>query len=70
MLAWWAPWRRFTRRLTPPVLELWASVDALKDGLNESALQLATWKKVDVFWLASRVDVDADSVASAPQLWG
>ena len=49
MFAWWAPCRRFTCRLAPIAFEVLALVEAVKDGLNDSAPQLPTANGLDAF---------------------
>src|ERR1700677_3621863 len=70
MFAWWAPWVTLTSKLAPLALELFAPVDALREGLNGSPLQPLTVRGVERLWLAPNVEPSTVSLASAPQLVG
>lgn len=47
-----------------------ALVEAVNFGLKASAVQLFTWKGVEMFWAAPKVERSSVSVASTPQLVG
>src|ERR1700688_3347347 len=70
MLASWPGWVSVTCRRSPFCLVALALVDALKDGLNGSALQPETWKGLDVLCPAPNVEVSCELVASGLQLVG